>query len=79
MLGIREWTRPRKFPKGALEMVLSGTLSPLFTNNYTHIHCAARVADLNSLAQLIITFISYSLLRYSRRNSHDVDHLASTK
>ena len=54
-------------------------LSSLFINNSTHIHCAARVADLNSLVQLIIIIIIYSLLRYSRQNSHNVDHLGFNK
>jgi len=45
MIGIREWRRPREFPKGALKMVSSGTmyaLSSLFIDNSTHMHCAAR-------------------------------------
>jgi len=49
MIGIREWRRPREFSKGALKMVSSGTmyaLSSLFIDNSTHIHCGARVVDL---------------------------------
>jgi len=67
MIGIGEWRRPKEFPKGALKMVSSGTmcvLSSLLIDNSTHIHCAARVVDLNSLAQLIIIIILYSFLRY---------------
>ena len=60
-------------------MVSSGTLSSLFIDNSTHIHCAARVVDLNSLAQLIIIIILYSLLRYPRQTSHDVDHIGLNK
>jgi len=37
------------------------------------------VVDLNSLAQLIIIIILYSLLRCPRQNSHDVDHLGFNK
>ena len=63
-------------------MVSSGTmyaLSSLFIDNSTHIHRAARVVNLNSLAQLIIIIILYSFLRYPRQNSHDVDHLGFNK
>jgi len=37
------------------------------------------VVDLNSLAQLIIIIILYSLLRCPRQNSHDVDHIGLNK
>ena len=82
MIGIGEWRRPKEFPKGALKMVSSGTmcvLSSLFIDNSTHIRCAARVVDLNFLAQFIIIIILYSFLRYLRQNSHDVDHLGFNK
>ena len=62
--------------------VSSGTmyaLSSLFIDNSTHIRCAARVVDLNSLAQLIIIIILYSLLRCPRQTSHDVDHIGLNK
>jgi len=37
------------------------------------------VADLDSLAQLIIIIILYSLLHHLRQTSHDVDHLDFNK
>ena len=82
MIGIGEWRRLKEFPKGALKTVSSGTmgvLSSLFIDNSAHIHCAARVVDLNSLAPLIIIIIIYSLLRCPRQNSHDVDRLGFNK
>ena len=42
-------------------------------------YIAARVADLDSLAQLIIIIILYSLLHHLRQTSHDVDHLDFNK
>jgi len=44
-------------------------LSSFFINNFTHLHCAARMANLNSLAQL------NSLPSYAPRDKTlDVDH-----
>ena len=40
-------------------------LSSFFIDNSAHIHCAARVVDLNSLAQFIILYS----LRHSQQNS----------
>ena len=42
-------------------------------------YIAARVADVDSLAQLIIIIILYSLLRYSWQTSRDIDHLGFNK
>ena len=41
MIGIGEWRRPKEFPKGALKMVSSGTLSSLLINNSTHTLCSS--------------------------------------
>ena len=42
-------------------------------------YIAARGADPDSLAQLIIIIILYSLLYYLRQTSHDVNHLGFNK
>jgi len=72
--GNREWRRPREFPKGALTACTA--LSSFFIDNFTHLHCAARVANLNSLVQLNH---HYSLPTYSQQNSLDVGHLCFNK
>jgi len=62
----------RDFLKGTLETVSWGVvyaLSSFFIVNSTHIHWAARAANLNSLAQLTtIIIIIYSVLCYLRQN-----------
>jgi len=71
--------KAKRISQGSVSSGTMYALSSLFIDNSTHIHCAARVVDLNSLAQLIIIIILYSFLRYPRQNSHDVDHLGFNK
>ena len=56
--------KAKRISQGSVENgVVRNYVRPLIDSS-THIHCAARVVDLNSLAQLIIIIILYSLLRY---------------
>ena len=55
--------KAKRFSQGSVDTTYA--FSSFFIDNSAHIHCAARVVDLNSLAQFIILYS----LRHSQQNS----------
>jgi len=68
-MDIMKWRRLNRIRQGSVENSVIGSYVCLilFIGDSTHIHYAARVPNLNSLAQLVVITILYFLFRYLRQ------------